>query len=174
MLHDATALRVATQYPLALEPAAAGESSLFGKKAANGDGTGPPPAQPGLGDSFRLYMTGLGPVQNQPPTGAPASITVPSPIRAKLTCSFPPHTNPFETVSAGLVPGAIGLYQATFRLPANAVPSTLIDAECQLCGPCEGTPFPYHGKCGEACMVSGIFVSGIFGAYPSSGFTPVP
>jgi uncharacterized protein (TIGR03437 family) len=151
-------MALARSYGIALEPAPPGEPNLFGIKASNGDGTGPPPAQPGPGDTFRLYFTGLGPVENQPETGAPASGTTASPIKAKLICGFLPHTSPVATVSASLVPGAIGLYQATFRMPPNAVPATLIQADCDLCAPCEGdalSPFPFHGKCGDACMVSG-------------------
>jgi ferredoxin len=117
-----------------------------------------------------MYMTGLGPVANQPPTGGPASSTVASPIQARLMCHFQPHTNPAETLSAGLEPGAIGVYQATFRLPDNADAATLTGASCELCGPCDASsPFPYHGRCGDACMVSAA-------STPSSlrGFTPVP
>jgi len=145
---------LARPYGIALEPAGPGEPNLFGMKASNGDATGPPPGQPGPGDTFRLYFTGLGPVENQPETGAPASATTASPIKGKLFCNFLPHTSPVATVSASLVPGAIGLYQATFRMPPNAVPAALFCADCELCGPCEGDPFPYHGRCGDACMVS--------------------
>ena len=163
-------LVLARPYGLALEEASSGEPSLFGIKASNGDGSGPPADQPGPGDTFRLYMTGLGPVANQPPTGAATPSSVPSPIRAQLSCSFMPHTNPIDTVSASLAPGLIGVYQATFRLPANAVAATLIGASCELCGPCGAvSAFPYHGRCGEACMVSSASTP-----MPSRGFTPVP
>jgi uncharacterized protein (TIGR03437 family) len=157
---------LARPYALNLEKANSGEPSVFGIRASNGDGSGPPAAQPGPGDTFRLYMTGLGPVENQPPTGTAAPSPVPSPIRAQLTCSFMPHTNPIETVSASLAPGMIGVYQATFRLPANAAAATLIGASCQLCGPCDAvSEFPYHGRCGDACMVSGTSMP-----MPSRGF----
>jgi uncharacterized protein (TIGR03437 family) len=163
-------LVVARPYAIAFEPAKAGESSLYGMRASNGDGSGPPPSQPGPGDTFRLYMTGLGPVANQPPSGTAASSTVSSPIRAQLTCRFEPHTNPAETLAAALEPGAIGVYQATFRLPANAAAATLTGASCHLCGPCDaGDAFSYHGQCGGACMVSSTGT-----AMSLRGFTPVP
>ncbi len=163
-------LVLARPYALTLEKANSGEPSVFGIRASNGDGSGPPAAQPGPGDTFRLYMTGLGPVANRPPTGAATPASVSSPIRAQLTCSFLPHTNPIETVSASLAPGMIGVYQATFRLPANAAPGTLIGASCELCGPCDAvSQSSYHGQCGTACMVSATSTS-----MPSRGFTPVP
>jgi uncharacterized protein (TIGR03437 family) len=161
----------ARAYGFALEKAEPGAPNLFGIKASNADGSGPPPAQPGPGDTFRLYMTGLGPVENQPPTGVPTPATVASPILGKLVCDFPPHTNPVETVSASLAPGMIGVYQATFRLPANAAPATLIGANCELCGPCEGRAFEYHGKCGQACVVDANH-DVYLGAPPR--YTPVP
>jgi uncharacterized protein (TIGR03437 family) len=163
-------LVIARPYAIAFEPAKAGEPSLFGMRASNGDEGGPPPSQPGPGDTFRLYMTGLGPVANQPPTGTPSPAAVSSPIQARLMCHFEPHTNSAETLSAGLEPGAIGVYQATFRLPDNAAAATLTGASCELCGPCDvSSPYPYHGRCGDACMVSGA-------STPMSlrGFTPVP
>jgi len=163
-------LVVARPYALNLEKADAGEPSVFGIRASNGDGSGPPAAQPGPGDTFRLYMTGLGPVENQPPTGAATPSSVASPIRARLSCSFLPHTNPIETVSASLVPGLIGVYQATFRLPASAAAATLVGASCELCGPCAAdSEYQYHGRCDDACLVSGAGTP-----LPSHGFTPVP
>jgi uncharacterized protein (TIGR03437 family) len=163
-------LVLARPYALKLEKADAGEPGLFGIRASNGDGSGPPAAQPGPGDMFRLYMTGLGPVENQPPAGAATPSSVASPIRARLTCSFMPHTNPIETVSASLLPGMIGVYQATFRLPDNAAAATLIGASCELCGPCAaGSEYKYHGQCGDACMVSGGGTP-----MPSHVFTAVP
>jgi len=162
-------LVLASPYALTLEKAGPGEPSVVGTKASNGDGTGPPPAQPGPGDTFRLYMTGLGPVENQPQTGVPTPSSVLSPIRAQLTCSFMPHTNPVETVSASLAPGMIGVYQATFRLPDNAAAATLIGASCELCGPCDaGSNFQYHGRCGDACMVGSASTP-----MSSRPFTPV-
>jgi hypothetical protein len=148
----------ARRYGMNLEKAVPGEPGVLGTKASSGDGNGPPPARPGPGDTFRLYMTGLGPVVNQPQTGAPTPASVPSPIRAQLSCSFMPYNNPAETVSASLVPGTIGVYQATFRLPENAAAATLTGVSCELCAPCEaGSNFQYHGGCGDACMVSAVY-----------------
>ena len=145
----------ARRYAITLEKASPGEPSVLGIKASNADGNGPPPAQPGPGDTFRLYMTGLGPVANQPQTGAPTPTSVPSPIRAQLSCSFMPYANPVESSSASLVPGTIGVYQATFRLPDHVAARSLVGASCELCAPCDGgSNFQYHGACGEACMVS--------------------
>jgi hypothetical protein len=111
-------------------------------------------------------MTGLGPVANQPQTGAATPASVPSPIRAQLTCSFPPHTNPVETVSASLAAGMIGVYQATFRLAKNAAAATLTGASCELCAPCGGgSNSQYHGRCGDACMVSAAYTPLAFGLH---------
>ena len=64
-------------------------------------------------------MTGLGRVNGAMQTGVPAPDGVIAPIRETLKCHFSPQTQPAETIFAGLAPGMIGIYQATFRMPAD-------------------------------------------------------
>lgn len=77
------------------------------------------PANPGRpGETYiAIYCTGLGPVSNQPGTGATASASALSP-----TFSLPVAT--IGGVSAkilfsGLAPGFTGLYQVNVQIPAN-------------------------------------------------------
>ena len=161
---------LASGYAMSLVQAAPGEASLMGYKASNGDGSGPPPIMPGPGDMFRLYFTGLGPVENPPALGAKTPQTPASPIRVKLACRFPPHTLPIETVSATLEPGTVGVYQATFRLSKDSVAAKLVLASCELCGSCaEEVANPLLRSCGDSCLLSGTG-----GKFIGRGWTPVP
>jgi uncharacterized protein (TIGR03437 family) len=104
--------------------------------ATNSQGTG----QGAILDSYRLvdstnpvapgttvisiYCTGLGPVTNQPPTGAPA-------LSHPLSTT---PTNPTVTIGgvsasvqfSGLAPGYVGLYQINALVPAGAPPGPLV------------------------------------------------
>jgi len=84
------------------------------------------PANPG--EFITIYCTGLGPVTNQPPTGAPASS---SPLSITTTAPAVRVGNIPATVSfSGLAPGFVGLYQVDVQIPpsapaGNAVPITI-------------------------------------------------
>jgi len=76
------------------------------------------PAQPG--QVVQLYANGLGPVDNQPPTGEPASA---SPLSHTLTLPAVTIAGQAATVQfSGLAPGFPGLYQVNVEVPAG-VPS---------------------------------------------------
>jgi len=75
------------------------------------------PAKRGT-DYIDIFATGLGPVTNQPSSGAPA---LPSPLSwttatVTVTIGGVPATPSF----AGLAPGWVGLYQVNVQVPANA------------------------------------------------------
>jgi uncharacterized protein (TIGR03437 family) len=76
------------------------------------------------GEVIVLYCTGLGPVSNQPPTGALSSLAVLSEalVRPRVTIG---GFNA-DVAFAGLAPGFIGLYQINVTIPA-AVASGSID-----------------------------------------------
>ena len=75
------------------------------------------PAQRGV-DYIDIFATGLGPVTNQPATGAPA----PSGPLAKTTNNVTVTIGnvPATVEFAGLAPGWVGLYQVNEQVPANA------------------------------------------------------
>jgi uncharacterized protein (TIGR03437 family) len=77
------------------------------------------PARRGT-DIVDIYATGLGPVTNQPASGAPGPAS-PSPLASTtatvtVTIGGAPATVGF----AGLAPGWVGLYQVNAQVPANA------------------------------------------------------
>jgi uncharacterized protein (TIGR03437 family) len=111
-------------------PAEAGASSLFGIKIVKGDWSGYVTSMPGPGDIFTIYMTGLGPVAGAVETGVPASATSLNPIQGTLACQF--GGNIADTVFAGLAPGMIGIYQATFRIPAGGAAPQFNSLVCVL------------------------------------------
>lgn len=89
------------------------------------------PANPG--EFISIYCTGLGPVNNQPPSGTKA------PANPLSTTLLPPTVNiggvAAQVVFSGLSPGFIGLYQVNVRVPMNAPPggsSCIDDGRCVL------------------------------------------
>jgi uncharacterized protein (TIGR03437 family) len=100
----------------------AGQTALFGLLFVKGDWSGLLTGPPGPGDIIYTYMTGLGPVNGPMLTGAPASLSIPSPIVGTFTCQFLPEAEPAKTLFAGLAPGMVGIYQVAFQMPANAGP----------------------------------------------------
>jgi uncharacterized protein (TIGR03437 family) len=101
----------------------AGQTALFGLLFIKGDWSGPLTGPPGPGDIVYTYMTGLGPVNGPMQTGAPASLSIPSPIMGTFTCQFRPEAEPAKTLFAGLAPGMVGVYQVAFQMPADAGPA---------------------------------------------------
>jgi uncharacterized protein (TIGR03437 family) len=74
------------------------------------------PAEPG--DYVSIFATGLGPVDNPPPAGQPASGDTLSRVQASLQVLV--GDIPAEVQFAGLTPGLVGLYQANIKIPDNA------------------------------------------------------
>jgi len=88
--------------------------------------SGSSPVQPG--EYITIFCTGLGPVSNQPPTGAPASSGMLSSTSNPVTASLGGLTMPASF--SGLAPGFICLYQVNVQVPSNspagpAVPLTI-------------------------------------------------
>ena len=82
--------------------------------ATHADGslvTSESPAHPG--DAVTLLMTGNGPVQVTPPTGA----AVAGPVATVLTPAVRIGPTPAQVTYSGLAPGFVGLYQVTVVLP---------------------------------------------------------
>ena len=71
------------------------------------------------GGSIELYMTGLGPVTNQPASGKPA----PSSPNLSSTTTLPTvmlGNVPAPVTFSGLAPSFVGLYQVNLQIPQNA------------------------------------------------------
>jgi uncharacterized protein (TIGR03437 family) len=75
------------------------------------------PAQRGT-DFIEIYATGLGPVTNQPSSGAPAPASPLAWTTATVTVTI--GGAPAYVSFAGLAPGWVGLYQVNVQVPANA------------------------------------------------------
>ena len=76
------------------------------------------------GETLVLYLTGMGPVDNPPATGASASLTTLSNTLVKPQVTIGGFDAP--VAFSGLTPGYIGLYQINVAVPA-AVASGLVD-----------------------------------------------
>lgn len=70
------------------------------------------------GQVVQLYANGLGPVQNQPASGDPASTTVLSPCRLPVSVVIGGRNA--AVAFAGLAPGFVGLYQVNAVVPGDA------------------------------------------------------
>ena len=88
------------------------------------------PEPPG---TLQIYATGLGPVTNQPPTGA---VTPSSPLSQTLTT---PVVNvggtPATVTFSGLAAGYVGVYRVTLQVPASVkgfVPVTISHRGCHV------------------------------------------
>ena len=74
------------------------------------------PARRGL-EALEIYATGLGPVDNPPPSGFPAEL----PLRQTLTQpAVSIGGEPAEVLFSGLAPGLVALYQVNVRVPAGS------------------------------------------------------
>ena len=66
---------------------------------------------------LEIYATGLGPVNNPPPSGFPAEL----PLRETLTQPMVSiGGEPAEVLFSGLAPGLVALYQVNVRVPAGS------------------------------------------------------
>jgi uncharacterized protein (TIGR03437 family) len=76
------------------------------------------------GGFIQIYATGLGPVENPPPDGVPAS--------GQLVLE-PPEAlvggQAAQVTFSGLLPGAIGLYQINVRIPDGATPGPAVSLQ---------------------------------------------
>jgi uncharacterized protein (TIGR03437 family) len=97
-----------------------------------GDFSGPLTTTPGPGDIVNAYFTGLGAVNGQIQTGVSTPIDTTFPIAGQLTCRLLPQQSAMETLFVGLAPLMIGIYQATFRMPADASDAPVIGLDCSL------------------------------------------
>ena len=107
-----------------LDPAASGATHADGSLA-----TSTKPAA--RGEVVILYLTGLGPVTNQPATGASASLTALSPTLLIPQLLIGGFNAP--VAFSGLAPGYIGLYQINVTVP-QVVASGLVDLTVQVNG----------------------------------------
>jgi uncharacterized protein (TIGR03437 family) len=123
--------------PLApmFEPLDPGAKAILPVKIIKGDWSGYQTTQPGPGDIVNIYFTGLGPVNGPVKTGEPASLTTLNPLAGQLTCTFSPQKQPATTLFAGLAPGLIGVYQASFQMPPDAGGVPISGISCTIGGP---------------------------------------
>jgi uncharacterized protein (TIGR03437 family) len=111
--------------------------------AANGSGNGQAdavtqdgrlvsPAGPALrGEFVMLYVTGLGAVANQPPTGSAASdASSPTLAIPSVTISGSPALVSF----AGLAPGYVGVYQLNVLIPEAVLPGSNVALNLSING----------------------------------------
>jgi uncharacterized protein (TIGR03437 family) len=117
------------------EPLDPGEKAILPIKIIKGDWSGYQTTQPGPGDVVNIYFTGLGLVNGPVKTGEPASLTTLNPLAGQLTCTFSPQKQPATTLFAGLAPGLIGVYQASFQMPSDAGAAPLNGMLCIIGAP---------------------------------------
>jgi uncharacterized protein (TIGR03437 family) len=95
------------------------------------------PAKPG--EIIVLYLAGLGRAQNQPPTGSGAPIP-PTEPENPITLTINGKATP--TLFVGLTPGAVGLYQINFTVPADTPEGSLQLTVVQAGAPSNVTILP--------------------------------
>ena len=79
------------------------------------------------GSVVQIYCTGLGPVTNQPASGAPALSDPLSTTQYPVTVTI--GGAPAFVLFAGLTPGAVGLYQVNARVPSGASKGAAVPVE---------------------------------------------
>jgi uncharacterized protein (TIGR03437 family) len=72
------------------------------------------------GSAVTLYVSGLGPVNNQPASGEPAPSDQAALATTKVTPIVTIGGRPATIEYSGLAPGFVGLYQVNIRIPADA------------------------------------------------------
>jgi len=97
--------------PLKVFPASPGTYAVT--SAAGALNTSAVPAH--VGDVVVVYMTGLGLVSNQPPSGAPAQASPLAMVSGTVTATVGGKDAPVSF--AGLTPGNVGLYQVNLQIP---------------------------------------------------------
>ncbi len=126
------------------EPLDTGQTAVLPIKLVKGDFSGLVDTPPQPGDIVIAYMTGLGPVKGQPQTAIPTPIGALMPLDGSFTCTFSQQASPSdraqaqstaETLFVGLAPSLIGIYQVTFRMPADAGQGRIVGVTCQLTTP---------------------------------------
>jgi uncharacterized protein (TIGR03437 family) len=87
------------------------------------------PVQPG--SLLTAFCTGLGPVSNQPASGSPALDLTSTTINAPTVTigGFPA-----EVVFSGLVPGVVGIYEVSFKLPETLKFGPAIPLQLSIAG----------------------------------------
>jgi uncharacterized protein (TIGR03437 family) len=89
------------------------------------------------GAYIQLYCTGLGPVTNQPATGAPALADPLSWTEATPTVSI--GGVPVTPIFSGLAPGDVGLYQVNVQVPAGVAKGSTVPLAISLSGVASNT-----------------------------------
>jgi uncharacterized protein (TIGR03437 family) len=89
------------------------------------------------GAYIQLYCTGLGPVTNQPATGAPALADPLSWTTATPTVSI--GGIPATPIFSGLAPGDVGLYQVNVQVPAGLAKGSAVPVAISLSGVASNT-----------------------------------
>jgi len=89
------------------------------------------PAKRGV-DYVNIFATGLGPVTNQPATGAPAPVSPLAQTTNTVTVTIGGAS--VKATFAGLAPGFVGLYQVNVLVPANAPTGNAIPVSLSVGG----------------------------------------
>jgi uncharacterized protein (TIGR03437 family) len=96
-------------------------------------GTAPGSRPANLGETVSIFCTGLGPVNNQPATGAAA----PSGNSLATTTTTPVVMLGSESLAvsfSGLAPGFVGLYQVNAAIPNNATAGSAVPLTINIGG----------------------------------------
>jgi len=97
---------------------------------------GSQPVNPG--DYVTIYCTGLGPVVNQPATGAVAGAS-PLPQTTPLQATAMIGGMAATVVYSGLTPGTVGLYQVNAQVPAGVTPGNAVPVTINIGGAVSNT-----------------------------------
>ena len=84
------------------------------------------------GAYIQLYCTGLGPVTNQPATGAPAPVGLLAETTTAATVVI--GNSPAKVLYSGLAPGTVGLYQVNVQVPAGVTTGSAVPVMLSIGG----------------------------------------